>query len=134
MLKPEADLEDVLYLFYPETDEARAKGLDHFGRVAAEMPEGAPRVSQDAAMGQLEAITATLAAPWDDVARDLATITAPVLYAGGAHDVMIDAFSSYAAVQVLPNAKLVLYSDAGHAFLFQHLDTFVREVLVFLAD
>ena len=85
-------------------------------------------------MGQLEAITATLAAPWDDVARDLATITAPVLYAGGAHDVMIDAFSSYAAVQVLPNAKLVLYSDAGHAFLFQHLDTFVREVLVFLAD
>ena len=133
MLKPEADLEDVLYLFYPETDEARAKGLDHFGRVAAEMPDGAPRVSQDAAMGQLEAITATLAAPWDDVARDLATITAPVLYAGGAHDVMIDAFSSYAAVQVLPNAKLVLYSDAGHAFLFQHLDTFVREVLVFLA-
>ena len=98
MTKPGSDLEDLLYLFYPETDEARAMGLDH------------------------------------DVARDLATITAPVLYAGGAHDVMIDAFSSYAAVQVLPNAKLVLYSDAGHAFVFQHLDKFMREVLMFLAD
>ena len=134
MTKPGSDLEDLLYLFYPETDEARTMGLDHFGRIDADMPEGAPQVTQDAAMGQFEAITATLAAPWDDVARDLATITAPVLYAGGAHDVMIDAFSSYAAVQVLPNAKLVLYSDAGHAFLFQHLDKFVREVLMFLAD
>lgn len=134
MTKPDSDLEDLLYLFYPETVEARINGLDHFGRIEAEMPEGAPQVTQDAAMGQLEAITATLAVPWDDVARDLATITAPVLYAGGVHDVMIDAYSSYAAVQVLPNAKLVLYSDAGHAFLFQHLDEFVREVLVFLAD
>ena len=47
---------------------------------------------------------------------------------------MIDAFASYAAVQVLPNAKLVLYSDAGHAFLFQHLKEFATEVKVFLRD
>ena len=31
-----------------------------------------------------------------------------MLYAGGSHDVMIDGFASYAAVQELPNAKLVL--------------------------
>ena len=53
-----------------------------------------------------------------------------MLYANGSHDVMIDAYASYAAVQELPNAKLVLYSDAGHAFLFQHLDDFTREVTV----
>ena len=47
---------------------------------------------------------------------------------------MIDAFASYAAVQVLPNAKLVLYSDAGHAFLFQHLEKFTSEVKAFLND
>ncbi|MET3174341.1 alpha/beta hydrolase [Arthrobacter sp. UYCu721] len=134
MTKQDSDLEDLLYLFYPETPEARAKGLDHFGRVQAEMPADAPQVTQDAAMGQLQAITATLSAPWEDVARDLATIDAPVLYAGGAHDVMIDAYSSYAAVQELPNAKLVLYSDAGHAFLFQYLGEFVREVQMFLAS
>lgn len=132
--QPESSLEDVLYLFYPATDEARARGLDHFGRVQADMPEGAPQVTQEAAMGQLEAIMAAMSRPWEDVVRDLEEILAPVLYAGGVHDVMIDAYSSYAAVQVLPNAKLVLYSDAGHAFLFQHLDTFVREVLIFLAD
>ena len=132
MLKPKSDLEDVLYLFYPETEAARAKGLAHFSKIASDMPENAPIVTQDAAMGQLAAITASLAAPWDQVVANLKKITLPVLYAGGAHDVMIDAFGSYAAVQVLPNAKLVLYSDAGHAFLFQHLDAFTAEVKTFL--
>ena len=61
-------------------------------------------------------------------------MTLPVLYANGAHDVMIDAFASYAAVRELPNAKLVLYSDAGHAFLFQHLENFSAEVKTFLRD
>ncbi|RXZ72519.1 alpha/beta fold hydrolase [Agromyces albus] len=132
--QPESSLEDVLYLFYPETEAARARGLDHFGRVQADMPEGAPQVTQDAAMGQLAASMAAMARPWEDVVLDLKAITAPVLYAGGVHDVMIDAYSSYAAVQELPNARLVLYSDAGHAFLFQHLDNFVRQVLAFLAE
>jgi hypothetical protein len=40
-----------------------------------------------------------------------------VLVATGAHDVMVHAFASYATSQRLPNAKVVLYSDAGHAFL-----------------
>jgi pimeloyl-ACP methyl ester carboxylesterase len=55
-----------------------------------------------------------------------------VLVANGAHDVMVHAFASYAVSQRLPNAKVVLYSDAGHAFLFQHADDFGCEVLSFL--
>ena len=134
MLKPDTDSDDRLYLFYPETDTARAKGVEHFSKIEAGMPMNAPVVTQEAAMGQLAAITATLTAPWEQVAANLKKITLPVLYANGAHDVMIDAFASYAAVQVLPNAKLVLYSDAGHAFLFQHLEEFTAEVKVFLRD
>ena len=62
MLKPKSDLEDVLYLFYPETDAARAKGMEHFSKIEAGMPKNAPVVTQEAAMGQLAAITATLTA------------------------------------------------------------------------
>ena len=40
--------------------------------------------------------------------------------ANGAHDVTIHAFRSYAMLQRLPNAKVILYSNAGHGFLFQH--------------
>lgn len=132
MLKPGTAIEDALYLFYPETPAAQAKGVEHFSKIGADMPEGAPIVTQDAAMGQLAAITASLSAPWDQVVANLKKMTLPVLYANGAHDVMIDAFASYAAARELPNAKLVLYSDAGHAFLFQHLENFTAEVKAFL--
>jgi pimeloyl-ACP methyl ester carboxylesterase len=56
----------------------------------------------------------------------------PVLVANGAHDVMVHADASYAMSQRLPDGKVVLYSDAGHAFLFQHHQDFAREVLEFL--
>ena len=134
MAKPDADVEDMLYLFYPETEAARASGIEHLGKVTSTTPANAPVVSEEAAMGQLEAIMTSLAAPWEDVVENLKRIKQPVLYANGSHDVMIDAFASYAAVQVLPNAKLVLYSDAGHAFLFQHLGDFSTEVKNFLEN
>ena len=134
MGKADPSVDDILYLFYPETDTARASGVDHLRKIAATTPAGAPQVSDAAAMGQLEAIMAALGSPWETVVARLRTITQPVLYANGSHDVMIDAYASYSAVQELPNAKLVLYSDAGHAFLFQHLDDFTREVRAFLAD
>jgi pimeloyl-ACP methyl ester carboxylesterase len=134
MAKPAADLDDMLYLFYPETEEARKLGHEHFDKVSAAMPAGAPVVSEAAAMGQLRAITASLSTPWEQVVANLRTITQPVLYANGMHDVMIHAFASYSAVEHLPAAKLVLYSDAGHAFLFQHLEDFTAEVKSFLAN
>ena len=42
MAKPAADLDDMLYLFYPETEEARKLGHEHFDKVSAAMPP-APR-------------------------------------------------------------------------------------------
>ena len=113
MGKADPSVDDTLYLFYPETDTARACGVDHLRKIAATTPAGAPQVSDAAALGQLEAIMAALGAPWETVVARLHTITQPVLYANGSHDVMIDAYASYAAAQELPNAKLVLYSDAG---------------------
>ncbi|WP_406281135.1 alpha/beta hydrolase [Nocardia sp. NBC_00881] len=134
MAKPDADLDDMLYLFYPETEEARKLGIEHFDKVSAAMPTDAPVVNEAAAMGQLQAITAALATPWEQVVAGLGTIRQPVLYVNGMHDVMIHAFASYSAVEHLPSAKLVLYGDAGHAFLFQHLEEFTAEVKSFLAD
>jgi pimeloyl-ACP methyl ester carboxylesterase len=48
-------------------------------------------------------------------------------------DAMIPALASYTAVQHLPDATLVAYSDAGHAFLFQHAKDFAAQVTAFLA-
>jgi pimeloyl-ACP methyl ester carboxylesterase len=134
MAKPDADQNDILYLFYPQTDSGRAAGLEHLSKVAPRLAAGGPGVSEEAAMGQLVAVGKILAVPFDAVRADLEAITQPVLFANGIHDVMIPALASFVAVQHLQSATLVLYSDAGHGFLFQHARTFAIEVVNFLAE
>ncbi len=132
MAKPDADAEDLLYLFYPETDHARASGLEHLGKVAKRLEAGGPPVTEEAAQGQLAAVARLLAVEWDQLKSQLQAISQPVLYANGIHDVMIPAIGSYKAVEQVPDSTLVLYSDAGHAFLFQHIAEFAAQVDLFL--
>ncbi|MFE2491957.1 alpha/beta fold hydrolase [Streptomyces mirabilis] len=133
MNKPDADRDDILYLFYPETDAARAAGLDHFDHISTRLAEGGPAISEVAAQGMLTAVGALLAVPFDQVVAELEAIKQPVLYANGLNDVMIPAHNSYVAVQHLDNATLVLYTGAGHAFLFQYAKAFTKQVADFLA-
>jgi pimeloyl-ACP methyl ester carboxylesterase len=89
MAKPDADLEDTLYLFYPETDAARACGREHFAHVSTRLAADGPAVSETAAQGMLAAVGQVLAAPFDQVQAELEAIKHPVLYANGLHDVMV---------------------------------------------
>jgi pimeloyl-ACP methyl ester carboxylesterase len=50
----------------------------------------------------------------------LAELALPILYANGAHEVMIRAYNSYAATQRAPDAQAIIYPGSGHGFLFQH--------------
>lgn len=134
MAKPDADTEDMLYLFYPETEQARASGLEHLAKVSTRLRNGGPAVTEEAAQRQLVAVGRLLARDWGQLKSELQAISQPVLYVNGIHDVMIPAVASYKAVELVPDSKLVLYSDAGHAFLFQHIDDFVAQVTLFLVD
>ena len=134
MAKPDADAEDLLYLFYPETEPARAAGFEHLAKVAKRLEAGGPAVTEGAAQGQLAAVGRLLAVDWDQLQSQLRSISRPVLYANGLHDVMIPAVASYKAVEQVPDATLLLYGDAGHAFLFQHIDEFAAQVNLFLDD
>lgn len=134
MAKPGGgDAEDMLYLFYPDNDAARASGHEHLAKVSTRLAADAPVVSEEAAMGQFIAAGKLMSVPFERVQAELESIKQPVLYANGVHDVMIPAIASYVAVQHLDSATLVLYSDAGHAFLFQHARAFATEVTNFLA-
>ncbi|WP_329048805.1 alpha/beta hydrolase [Amycolatopsis sp. NBC_01488] len=134
MAKPDADADDLLYLFYPETEGARAAGLEHLAKVGKRLAAGGPAVTEDAAQGQLAAVGRLLAVEWEQLKSELQAITQPVLYANGLHDVMIPAVASSKAVEQVPDSTLVLYSDAGHAFLFQHIDEFTAQITLFLDD
>lgn len=133
MTKPEVTADDLVYLFFPGTETGRAAGHEHIARLATRLATGGPGVSEAAGQGQLTAIAKNASIPFDQVRAELETIDQPVLYATGMRDAMIPAVAAYTAVQHLPNATLVIYSDAGHAFLFQHARDFAAQVSTFLA-
>jgi pimeloyl-ACP methyl ester carboxylesterase len=126
--QPVLDDDDFLYLFFPETGEGRRAGLASLRRLDARLTGAHVEVAPEAIAAQSAAFAAFGTGVWDR----LGELTLPVLVANGAHDVMIHAYASYAMSQRLPNAKVILYSDAGHAFLFQHAGDFGHEVLNFL--
>lgn len=128
MGKPVNNDEDFLYLFFPETDKARQAGLASLRRLDTRLAASHAAVEPRAVEAQIAAIRSFGTGVW----HRLGQLTLPVLIANGAHDVMIHAFASYAMSQRLPNAKVILYSDAGHGFLFQHAQEFGHEVLRFL--
>jgi pimeloyl-ACP methyl ester carboxylesterase len=131
--QPEVSGDDLVHLFFPDTDAGRAAGHAYLARVAGRLADGRPELSEAAATRQFTAIGKSAAIPFDRTRTDLGTITQPVLYATGMRDAMIPALSAYAAVQHLADAILVIYSDAGHAFLFQHAREFATQVRTFLA-
>ena len=72
---------------------------------------------------------------WDDAdpaAARTAKITAPTLVAAGTLDRLDPVINSHALAKLIHGAKLVLYPDAGHAFLFQDETAFIPVIESFL--
>jgi pimeloyl-ACP methyl ester carboxylesterase len=129
---PNSGLEGLLYLFFPATAEGRAAGMAHFGhmsenrRAEPAIPPNKPDVFR------AQAIAIQTFRKSGGVYAQLAGLKHRVLLANGMHDVMMPAFDSFAAAQQLPNADLIIYPAAGHAFLFQYADRFANDVNAFL--
>lgn len=62
----------------------------------------------------------------------LAGITQPTLVANGANDTMIPTINSQILADHIPDARLRVYPDAGHGFLFQYPVQFAELVTTFL--
>jgi pimeloyl-ACP methyl ester carboxylesterase len=129
--KPVNDDEDFLYLFFADSPSSRALGREHLARLHQRGEPPVPAVRAPSFMSQWQAIAAWTAGQ-DSGPDRLAEIRQPTLVANGVHDVMVDAYSSYALARGISDAELVLYRDAGHGFLFQQPERFARLVLDFL--
>ena len=69
----------------------------------------------------------------DAAGRKTASISAPTLIADGTDDQLDPVANDHTLARTIPAAKLVLYPDAGHAFLFQDWARFAALVNSFLA-
>jgi pimeloyl-ACP methyl ester carboxylesterase len=68
----------------------------------------------------------------DPAGQKTATIAAPTLIGDGTSDRLDPVANDYALAHLIAGARLKLYPDAGHAFMFQDEQAFVRLIQSFL--
>ncbi|MBB5167598.1 alpha/beta fold hydrolase [Mycobacterium sp. AZCC_0083] len=132
--KSEPDVDDILYLFFPDTEDGRAQGLETLGRFFHHESGETLTVSEESWQRQGQAI-----ADWNNghgSAWDrLATFTVPLLVTAGAFDVMEDAAQAFeTSRRVGGESTTAIFSNSGHAFLFQYPERFSRLALGFLTQ
>lgn len=131
--KPVNSDEDFLYLFFRDTPTSQAAGRAHLARLRARPDASAEKVSELTWKAMLSA-GADVGAPETSLLGRVDAIRQPVLIANGVEDAMIPTYQSYALAQAIPDARLIIYPDSGHAFLFQYPEAFGDEVLRFLGE
>jgi pimeloyl-ACP methyl ester carboxylesterase len=127
--EPGAD--DLLSLFFTQSEESRGKGMESIGRLyqrEVDRDEPTDLATRDA---QLAAITAW-GIPDESKLNRLAGITQPTFVANGDNDTMMHTQNSHLLAERLPNAQLRIYPDANHGFLKQYPEQFADDVHAFL--
>ena len=116
------------YLFFTRTSNGRKAARQFLERLKERTGNRDKAISIAAFRAQLKAIHA-----WGcQEPSDLSGILQPVLVANGEEDKMVPSSNSVDLARRLPNAEVILYSDAGHGGIFQYHKEFVDKVIEFL--
>jgi len=119
--------QDVLAALFPDDQIAAQNAY----LAAVSSYPSAPPAPADALIAQKRAVDGW----WnglDPAGKRADTITAPTLLADGTGDRLDPTVNSRELARLIATARLELYPDAGHAFLFQDQARFVRLVDAFL--
>lgn len=143
---PEVTLEHMQKLFFYDSDSSRKAGEQWFSRISErnESTSGEPRAAwvsegyadggaglqnQAAALGRWANLEYRHEGSYDR----LHEIGIPVFIAQGKDDFMVPTYNSFVMQQKLPDARLKIFPDSGHGFLYQFAEEFGGDVLHFLA-
>jgi len=130
-LKDATGPEDLLTLFFERTASSQAKGREFIGRISSREKDRDRPTDLATRDAQLNA-RSEWGIPDPTRLNRLAGIAQPTLVANGDNDVMEPTKNSYLLARHVPNARLSIYPDAGHGFLFQYPAEFGAEVNAFL--
>ncbi|MFF7602586.1 alpha/beta fold hydrolase [Streptomyces mirabilis] len=124
--------EDLLSLFFEVTPTSQQKGREFLERRASRTEDRDKPAGLQARDAQMDAIT-EWGIPDPSQLDRLAGITQPVLIANGDNDIMIPTPNSWLLSEHLPNARVRIYPDSGHGFLWQWPVEFAALVHSFLS-
>jgi pimeloyl-ACP methyl ester carboxylesterase len=117
----------VMSVLFPANQETAVEDYE----IATSDYPSAPSLSASTVSAQTNAVDRWFAGR-DLTGRRTAEIDVPTLVADGAEDLLDPTVNDHSLASLIPGARLVLYPDAGHAFLFQDEAMFVPLVNTFL--
>jgi pimeloyl-ACP methyl ester carboxylesterase len=131
---PEPTAEGYVSVFFAPTDTSLEAGGQAAGRIfGARTTDRDEPTTWQTRQAQYDAVC-TWGIPNHSLLQRLAAIDLPVFVANGDSDPMILPRYSYLLGGLIPDARVKIYPDSAHGFLFQHHAEFAADVNAFLAE
>jgi pimeloyl-ACP methyl ester carboxylesterase len=132
--RPETSPEGYLSVFFAPTEMSREAGRQAAGRIfAGRTADRDDATTWQTRQAQYDAVCAW-GIPNHALLERVAAIELPVFVANGDSDPMILPRYSHLLAGLLPAARLTIYPDSAHGFLFQHHGQFADDVHGFLDE
>jgi pimeloyl-ACP methyl ester carboxylesterase len=129
----EPNPQGYLDVFFAPSDTSREAGGQVAGRIFGRTENRDEPTTWQTRQAQYDAVCAW-GIPNHSLLERLSAIRAPVLVANGDSDPMILPRYSHLLAGLLPDARLTIYPDSAHGFLFQHHEQFAADVHSFLDE
>ena len=129
---PETTPEGYISVFFAKTDSSREAGRQAAGRIfGGRKADRDEPTTWQTRQAQYDAVC-SWGIPNHSLLERVGAIDLPVFVANGDSDPMILPRYSYLLAGLLSDARLTIYPDSAHGFLFQHHDQFAADVHAFL--
>jgi len=129
---PKTSPEEYLGVFFAPSAASQQAGKEALGRMYARKEDRDEATSWATREAQYDAVCAW-GIPDHAALERVSAIEMQVFVANGDSDPMILPRYSYLLAGLIPQARLKIYPDAAHGFLFQHHAEFAADVTEFLA-
>jgi pimeloyl-ACP methyl ester carboxylesterase len=131
--QPEPNPQGYLDVFFAPTKTSLEAGQEAAGRIFGRTTNRDEPTSWQTRQAQYDAVC-TWGIPNHSLLERVSAIDLPVFVANGDSDPMILPRYSYLLAGLLPNARITIYPDSAHGFLFQHHSRFAADVHAFLEE
>jgi pimeloyl-ACP methyl ester carboxylesterase len=131
---PEPTPQGYISVFFALTDTSREAGQQAAGRIfGTRTTDRDEQTTWQTRQAQYDAVCAW-GIPNHSLLQRVTAIDLPVFVANGDSDPMIPTRYSHLLAGLLPDARVKIYPDSAHGFLFQHHREFAADVNAFLAE
>src|SRR6266446_9023658 len=132
--QPETSPQGYLEVFFAPTDTSREAGQRAAGRIfGGRTTDRDEPTTWQTRQAQYDAVC-VWGIPNHSLLERVAAIELPVFVANGDSDPMIPPRYSHLLAGLLPDARVTIYPDSAHGFLFQHHSRFAADVHAFLEE